>query len=167
MVNGFLTILTRSTTDHTLRNIEAAAAAAFSCPRNRLFSWWRCSMLAVARLQTIVCTTDLAAADEFYGHVLGLERKDRSEGASVYDVGGADLRVSPVLRFVPSEHTVAGFSVRDLAATMAQLSARGVKWVRFSGFPHDASGAITTPGGARVAWMQDPDGNLLSIVQYA
>jgi hypothetical protein len=27
--------------------------------------------------------------------------------------------------------------------------------------------AITTPGGARVAWMRDPDGNLLSVVQYA
>jgi catechol 2,3-dioxygenase-like lactoylglutathione lyase family enzyme len=123
-------------------------------------------VLAVSKLQTIVCTTNLAVADDFYGRVLGLQRKGRSEGASVYDVGGADLRVSPVPRLEPSEHTVVGFAVKDLAATMAELSARGVKWVQFPGFPHDGSGVITTPGGARVAWMRDPDGNLLSIVQY-
>ena len=121
-------------------------------------------MLVAARLQTIVCTLNLAAAADFYGRVLGLRLKGRSEGASVYDVGGADLRVSLVPRLEPSEHTVVGCSVRDLAATMAKLSARGVRWIRFPGFPHDAGGAITTPGGARVAWM--PDGNLLSVVQY-
>lgn len=122
-------------------------------------------MLVAARLQTIVCTLNLAAAADFYGRVLGLRLKGRSEGASIYDVGGADLRVSLVPRLEPSEHTVVGCSVRDLAATMAKLSARGVRWMRFPGFPHDAGGAITTPGGARVAWM--PDGNLLSVVQYA
>jgi catechol 2,3-dioxygenase-like lactoylglutathione lyase family enzyme len=124
-------------------------------------------VLAAARLQTIVCTLKLAAAEDFYGRVLGLPRKGTSEGASVYDVGGAELRVSPVPRLVPSEHTVLGFSVRDLAGTMTELSARGVQWVRFAGLPHDAGGAIATPGGARVAWMRDPDGNLLSVVQYA
>lgn len=124
-------------------------------------------MLAAARLQTIVCTLNLAMADDFYGRVLGLRHLGTSEGASVYDVGGADLRVSPVPQLVPSEHTVVGFSVPELAAAMELLSARGVEWVRFPGLPHDASGALTTPGGARVAWMRDPDGNLLSIVQYA
>ncbi len=124
-------------------------------------------MLAAARLQTIVCTLNLAKADEFYGRVLGLPHRGMSEGASVYDVGGSDLRVSPVPQLVPSEHTLVGFAVPELAVAMAQLSARGIEWVRFPGFPHDADGALTIPGGTRVAWMRDPDGNLLSIVQYA
>ena len=85
--------------------------------------------------------------------------------------GARDIRlstggVSPVPRFEPSEHTVVGFAIRVLAATMAELSARGVQRVRFPGFSHDASGAITAPGHARVAWIRDPDGNLLAIVQY-
>jgi catechol 2,3-dioxygenase-like lactoylglutathione lyase family enzyme len=146
--------------------MKAAVAAAFLRPQGLILSR-RCPVLAVAKLQTIVCTSNLAVADNFYGRVLGLRRKGQSEGASVYDVGGADLRVSPVPRLTPSEHTVAGFAVPDLAAAMAELSARGIEWVRFPGFPHDATGALTTPGGSRVAWLRDPDGNLLSVVQYA
>src|SRR5262245_16146538 len=123
-------------------------------------------MLAAARLQAIVCTTNLERAEHFYGQVLGLSLKARTEGAAVYDVGGADLRVSPVSQFGASEHTVLGFEVRDLSATMEVLSARGAQWVRFPGFPHNPSGVLVTPGGARVAWMRDPDGNLLSVVQF-
>jgi hypothetical protein len=37
---------------------------------------------------------------------------------------------------------------------------------RFPGIPHDESGVFVTPDGARVAWFRDPDGNLLSVVQY-
>src|SRR4029453_7886608 len=123
-------------------------------------------VLAAARLQTIVCTLNLAVADDFYGRVLGLRRKGISEGASVYEVGGTELRIFPVPHLEPSEHTVVGCAVEDLAATLRELSTRGAEWVRFPGFPHDESGAITTPGGARVAWTRDPDGNLLSVVQY-
>jgi catechol 2,3-dioxygenase-like lactoylglutathione lyase family enzyme len=118
-------------------------------------------------LQTIVCTSKLAEAEHFYGEVLGLPLKDRSEGASVYDVGGADLRVSPVPTTEPSAHTFLGFAVSDLSAVVTTLAARGVQWVRFPGFPHDSTGVLSTPGSAKVAWLRDPDGNLLSIVQYA
>lgn len=32
---------------------------------------------------------------------------------------------------------------------------------------HDADGVVTAPDGSRVVWFRDPDGNLLSIVQYS
>ena len=47
------------------------------------------------------------------------------------------------------------------------LAARGVIFERFAAFPQDQQGVLTTPDGAQVAWFRDPDGNLLSIVQYA
>jgi len=118
-------------------------------------------------LQTIVCTSRLAEAEHFYGTVLGLPCKGKSHGALVYDVGGGELRVSPVPSMQPSAHTVLGFAVPDVAAIVATLRARGVTPERFPGFPHDAAGILLTPEGARVAWIRDPDGNLLSIVQYA
>ena len=124
-------------------------------------------MLTDSRLQTLVCTTRLAEAEAFYTDILGLERKGTSDGALVFNVGGGDLRISPVPSLTPSEHTVLGFEVDDVEAVIAGLAERGVDFVRFDGFPHEESGLLTTPDGSRVAWIRDPDGNLLSIVQYA
>ena len=72
----------------------------------------------------------------------------------------------PVPETTPSEHTVAGFAVTDVDAIVKQLNSRGVAFERFAGFPHQQNGVLVTPDGARVAWFRDPDGNLLSIVQY-
>jgi len=124
-------------------------------------------MLASAKLQTIILTAHRSEAEEFYGNVLGLSVKGRSQGAVVYDVGGADLRVSPVPSTHPSAHTVLGFAVSDLNAVVAVLNTRGVIWERFPGFVHDVSGVVVTPDGAKVVWFRDPDGNLLSIVENA
>jgi hypothetical protein len=46
------------------------------------------------------------------------------------------------------------------------LTDRGVSLERFTGLSHDSNGTLTTPDGAKVAWFRDPDGNLLSVVQY-
>ena len=124
-------------------------------------------MLASSKLLTIIWTSRMAEAEEFYGEVLGLPLKGKSHGAAVYDVGGSDLRVSPVPATQPSAHTVVGFSVADIAATVAMLTKRGVSLERIAGLPQDSIGILRTPEGAKVAWFRDLDGNLLSIVQYA
>jgi catechol 2,3-dioxygenase-like lactoylglutathione lyase family enzyme len=124
-------------------------------------------LLASSQLQTIICTSRPAEAERFYGEVLGLPLTSHSLGALVYDVGGAVLRVSPVPSMTPSEHTVAGFAVHDIGPVVELLIARGVRIERFPHFPHDADGILTAPDGSRVAWFRDPDGNLLSVVQYA
>ncbi|HEV8199270.1 MAG TPA: VOC family protein [Candidatus Polarisedimenticolia bacterium] len=124
-------------------------------------------MLASSRLQTIVWTSRPQEAERFYSDVLGLRLTGRSLGALVYDVQGGDLRISPVPSTRPSEHTVAGFAVSDLSAVMAGLSERGVVWERIPGLPHDPEGVLRAPDGSRVAWFRDPDGNLLSIVQFS
>jgi catechol 2,3-dioxygenase-like lactoylglutathione lyase family enzyme len=124
-------------------------------------------MLADAQLQTIVWTSRIPEAEKFYSEVLGLPLKTKSHGALVYSVGGSDLRVSPVPATQPSAHTVLGFAVADIRTAVYTLAARGVILERFAAFPHDPQGVLTTPDGAQVAWFRDPDGNLLSIVQYA
>lgn len=124
-------------------------------------------MLADAQLQTIVWTSRIPEAEEFYSEVLGLPLKARSHGALVYSVGGGDLRVSPVPSTQSSAHTVLGFAVADVRTVLKDLAARGVVFERFAGFPQDSLGVLTTHDGAQVAWFRDLDGNLLSIVQYA
>jgi catechol 2,3-dioxygenase-like lactoylglutathione lyase family enzyme len=124
-------------------------------------------MLASSRLQTIVWTSRIAEAEKFYSGVLGLALKGKSHGALIYDVGGSDLRVSPVPATQPSAHTVLGFAVSDVRATVESLTARGVGFERIAGLSLDSAGILTAPDGAMVAWCRDPDGNLLSVVQYA
>src|SRR5450432_1614263 len=108
-------------------------------------------MLAQSKLQTIICTSRMDAAQQFYSDVLGLPFKGKSHGALVYDVSGGDLLVSAVPSTQPSVHTVLGFAVPDLAAVVAALSARGITWERFPGLPHDEAGMLLTPTGAKVA----------------
>lgn len=123
-------------------------------------------MLATARLQTIVCATDIDRAEGFYRGQLGLPLKARSLAALVFDAGGSDLRIAPVRGFVATERTVVGFAVTDAAATMDALAAAGVDFAPVGGYAFDRHGLITAPDGTRVGWIRDPDGNLISIVQY-
>ena len=123
-------------------------------------------MFRSSKLEVIICTSKIQDAEQFYGGVLGLPLQARSQGALVYDVGGTSVRVSPVPSTRPSEHTVLGFAVPDIASVIAALRERGVTFERFPGFSHDQSGVVCAPDGSRVAWFRDPDGNLLSVVQY-
>jgi catechol 2,3-dioxygenase-like lactoylglutathione lyase family enzyme len=124
-------------------------------------------MLASSKLQTIVWSCRLAEAEKFYSDVLRLPLKGHSHGALIYNIGGSDLRVSPVPATQPSAHTVLGFAVANLSAIVEWLTRRGVSLERIAGLPHDSTGVVRTPDGAQVAWFRDPDGNLLSVVQYA
>jgi catechol 2,3-dioxygenase-like lactoylglutathione lyase family enzyme len=124
-------------------------------------------MLSNSRLQSIILTSRICDAERFYSDVLGLSLRGRSKGALVYDVGGSDLRVSSVPVTRPSEHTGVGFAVDELAAVLTELANRAIAWERFPGFPHDERGAVITPDGDRVVWLRDPDGNLISIVEFS
>lgn len=123
-------------------------------------------MLTHSKLQSIIWTSRIADAETFYRDVLGLNLRTRSDGALVFDVGGGDLRVAPVPSTAPSEHTVMGFAVVDVDSVIAALSSRGVIFERFAGFPHAENGTVISPDGAKVAWFRDPDGNILSVVQF-
>jgi len=123
-------------------------------------------MFSRSKLQSIICTSRIDQAEIFYRGVLGLSLRSRSDGTLVFRVGGSDLRVSPVPSTKASEHTVLGFSVSDVDSAVEFLRKREVALECFEGFTHNENGILTTPGGARVAWFRDPDGNLLSVVQY-
>ena len=123
-------------------------------------------MLTHSKLQSIIWTSRIAEAEAFYRDVLGLSLRTRSDGALVFDVGGSDLRVAPIPSTAPGEHTVMGFAVADVDATIASLRASGVRFERFHGFPHAENGTVISPDGAKVAWFRDPDGNILSVVQF-
>jgi catechol 2,3-dioxygenase-like lactoylglutathione lyase family enzyme len=117
--------------------------------------------LAGASLVAFVATTDLERSHEFYGGVLGLDRVEASGYANAYP----GLRVTLVRERAAADYTVLGWSVPDLAAAMRSLAAKGVEFKRFPGMDQDEDGVWAAPGGSRIAWFDDPDGNTLSLQQ--
>jgi hypothetical protein len=85
----------------------------------------------------------------------------------VLDAGGTMLRLTKVDNFSPQPFTIAGWQVANLAAAITALHGRGIDFQRFDGMDQDESGVWTAPGGDRVAWFKDPDGNTLSITHFA
>jgi sulfane dehydrogenase subunit SoxC len=116
-----------------------------------------------ASIVAFAATADLERADAFYAGVLGLERTETSPFAYVYDGHGSPLRVTLVEQPQAAAHTVLGWTVPDLDAEMARLSERGVTFARYEGLGQNAEGVWTAPGGSRIAWFHDPDGNTLSL----
>ena len=122
-------------------------------------------MLTGAALVAFAATTDLARSHAFYGEVLGLRHVETTPFANVYDAGGTTLRVTLVERVAPAQYTVLGWTVPDVAAAMEDLGTRGLAFERYDGVDQDPAGVWTAPGGARIAWFRDPDGNVLSLTQ--
>jgi hypothetical protein len=61
---------------------------------------------------------------------------------------------------------VLGWAVADIRAEMKELTERGVSFERYQWMEQDESGVWTSPGGAKIAWFKDPDGNILSLTQF-
>jgi catechol 2,3-dioxygenase-like lactoylglutathione lyase family enzyme len=120
-------------------------------------------MLAGSPLFAFVATTDMDRAAAFYGDTLGLEILERTPYAVVLDAAGTTVRLTLVEELVPQPFTVLGWLVEDLEAVVAALVGAGVRPLRYDGMAQDAAGVWTAPGGARVLWFQDPDGNTLSL----
>jgi predicted NUDIX family NTP pyrophosphohydrolase len=75
--------------------------------------------------------------------------------------------VSKVDKPVVAPYTVLGWSVTGIAAKVAELSVKGIRFEHFPGLPQDASGIATFPNGDRVAWFKDPEGHVLSLTEFA
>jgi catechol 2,3-dioxygenase-like lactoylglutathione lyase family enzyme len=75
------------------------------------------------------------------------------------------LRVTLVPDHKPSPFTVLAWRVPDLRAAMEDLASRGVRFGSYPGYEQDAEGIWTAPNGNRIAWFEDPDGNIIGLHQ--
>ena len=124
-------------------------------------------MLEHSALIGFVGVSDLNRARQFYGDTLGLPITEESPFALVANADGTMLRLTPVEQPMAAPYTILGWSVADIASMIDQLTARGVHFTRYEGMGQDERGVWTAPGGAKIAWFPDPDGNNLSLTQFA
>jgi catechol 2,3-dioxygenase-like lactoylglutathione lyase family enzyme len=124
-------------------------------------------MLEKSEVIAFVSSTDLRQARVFYEQTLGLRLIEQNDFACVFDANGAMLRVTAVAEVARAGSTVLGWRISDIAATVRGLAAKGVLFLRYDGMDQNESGVWTTPGGDKVAWFADPDGNVLSLTQFS
>ena len=116
---------------------------------------------------SFIVTRDRAKAKLFYGELLGFALVGEDDFAAVFDMNGIPLRVSTAPNHVAAAHTVLGWEVPDVVATVKSLRSKGVKFNVYPGLDQDELGIWKPPGGeTQVAWFLDPDGNNLSVTQF-
>jgi catechol 2,3-dioxygenase-like lactoylglutathione lyase family enzyme len=112
-----------------------------------------------------VATAKVERSRAFYERVLGLAFVADEPYALVFRIGRSMLRIQKVDRVPKVPYTVLGWAVRNIRSTVRRLSEAGVAFQRYDGLAQDDDGVWHSPGGALVAWFQDPDGNTLSLTQ--
>lgn len=124
--------------------------------------------LAANEAVAFIPTARPAAARAFYSETLGLMFVEEDAFALVFRIGSVHtmLRVVKLPSFTPAGFTIFGWESSDIEASVRDLAARGVAFLRFGHFEQDELGIWNAPGGARIAWFQDPDGNTLSLSQH-
>lgn len=123
-------------------------------------------MLSRMPLVAFVPTSDFKRARVFYEKKLGLPLKSSDDFALVFDAHGITLRVVKVENHRPVTFTILGWQVKGIEAMVTRLKARKVTPEIYQWF-EQKDGVWTSPGGDKVAWFKDPDGNTLSLSEHA
>jgi catechol 2,3-dioxygenase-like lactoylglutathione lyase family enzyme len=125
------------------------------------------SMLASHKIMAFAPTLDANKARPFYEGVLGLRVISQDNFALALDANSIMLRVTNVPpSFKPQPFTILGWQVPDITETVSALKRKGVHFESYGLPTQDAEGIWTAPGGAKIAWFKDPDGNILSLTQF-
>jgi catechol 2,3-dioxygenase-like lactoylglutathione lyase family enzyme len=123
----------------------------------------------LTKMVGFVTTTNAEAAKEFYAGKLGFRFVSDDDFAVVFDANGTMIRAGKAHgAYTPQQGTILGWQVDDIEREVDELTARGVRFERYDlpFLKQDERGIWTAPGGDRVAWFKDPDGNVLSVSQH-
>jgi catechol 2,3-dioxygenase-like lactoylglutathione lyase family enzyme len=113
----------------------------------------------------IVAVRDLDRARDFYSNMLGLELADegKDEGVLVFKTGATRLIVYRSEHAGTNRANAVVWGVGgELDAIVAALEAKGAA---FEHYPEIGrlEGNVHVAGGAKLVWLEDPDGNILHI----
>lgn len=123
-------------------------------------------MLADMNMIGFLLTKDYEKARTFYEGTLGFEFVSLDQFALVMQAGKSMIRIVKVPTFTALQSTVLGWQVPDIEAIVDWLVKRGVVFEKYP-FVHDKERGIwTAPGGSKVAWFKDLDGNVLSVSEH-
>jgi len=124
-------------------------------------------MLGNARVTATIAVRDAQVARTFYVEDLGLAiAMEPAPGVTLLSAGAGTMVMLYVRPdHVPSAATIATFDVPDIAAAVAGLEQRGVKFEDYD-LPDFKTGPDhILEGETKLAWLTDPDGNIIGLAQ--
>jgi catechol 2,3-dioxygenase-like lactoylglutathione lyase family enzyme len=122
-------------------------------------------MLADKQLKAFIPTINLSKAKSFYQDILGLELLSEDQYALEFNANGVLLRVTVVQELKPQVFTVLGWNVENISSIIRSLNNKEIYCEQYEFLQQDDLGIWIAPGGAKVAWFKDPDGNILSLTE--
>jgi catechol-2,3-dioxygenase len=124
-------------------------------------------MLADHPIDVMILATDLGAAKEFYGDRIGLDVLIESDDFLTFRCGGdSRLVVTRSSTGTGEPQTKASWRVDDLAAEVAELRSRGVPVEEYDEPGLKTVDGIADVGFALSAWLLDPHGNSIGLLQF-
>lgn len=125
-------------------------------------------MLANTEAMATIAVRDIAAAREFYGNVLGLQETavgGDAQGEVMSFLSGSSMLMVYQSEFARTNRaTAVTWSVGDeIGEIVAALKAKGVAFEHYEMPGLRLEGDIHVGEQMKVAWLKDPDGNILSI----
>ena len=114
-----------------------------------------------------IAVDDVAKAQEFNGHTLGLDVSvvDEKFGLlALRATNGYTVLLYQRPGHQPDEHTILNFPVNDIEAAVDQLREAGVRFEQYDEGPLKTNEKGIAHPGPKQAWFRDPTGNLLSVV---
>jgi catechol 2,3-dioxygenase-like lactoylglutathione lyase family enzyme len=123
-------------------------------------------MLAEMKMVGFLLTKDYEKARAFYEGNLGFEFVSLDQFARVMRAGKSMIRIVKMPTFTALQSTVLGWEVEDIEAIVDWLTKRGVVFEKYPFVQDKERGIWTAPGGSKVAWFKDPDGNVLGVSEH-
>jgi catechol-2,3-dioxygenase len=123
-------------------------------------------MLAEHPIDVMLLATDLGVARQFYADKVGLEILIESDEFLTFGCGG-DSRLVVTLSSTGSSEaqTKASWRVDDLPAEVDELRSRGVEVEEYDEPGLKTVDGIADVGFALSAWLVDPHGNTIGLLQ--
>jgi catechol 2,3-dioxygenase-like lactoylglutathione lyase family enzyme len=109
---------------------------------------------------------DLDGSRRFYEEVLGAQVVYEDPGGILYRAGDFYFSLYPTQFAGTAQHTLGAFIVGDLEGAVADLRGKGVTFEDYDLPGLKTVSGIAEIGGIRGAWFKDPEGNILSVVEY-
>ena len=122
-------------------------------------------MLSDKTLKAFIPTVNPDRARQFYKDILGLKLLSEDNYGLEFDANGTLLRINIVEKLTPQPFTVLGWNLDDIKREIKLLNKKGVVFEKYDFFEQDPLGIWIAPGGSKVAWFKDPDGNVLSLTE--
>jgi catechol-2,3-dioxygenase len=124
-------------------------------------------MLGGYPIDVMLLATDLAVARDYYANRIGLEILIETDDFLTFKCGGdSRLVVTRSDSGTSEQQTKASWRVDDLAAEVRELRSRGVEVEEYDKPGLKTVDGIADVGFALSAWLVDPHGNSIGLLQF-